>query len=133
MMLSIRIVVSSRSRLCFCHVSTLFTLALEEMVRVFSLPNKTYQVFAVPFGISSGFYTAMIGGGPASLVWGFILVGCLQECVAVSLGEICSRFPTSGLVTFTLQSQIAVDLLAPSIVGLITGLMLWLPPAFEPC
>lgn len=74
-------------------------LSLEEMVLVFSLPNKTYQVFAVPFGISSGFYTAMIGGGPASLVWGFILVGCLQECVAVSLGEICSRFPTSGLVT----------------------------------
>lgn len=99
MMLSIRIVVSSRFRLCFCHVSILFALALEEMARVFSLPNKTYQVFAVPFGISSGFYTAMIGGGPASLVWGFILVGCLQECVAVSLGEICSRFPTSGLVT----------------------------------
>ena len=55
-------------------------------------------MFAVPFGVSSGFYTAMIGGGPASLLWGFILVGLLQEAVAISLGEISSRFPTSGWV-----------------------------------
>ncbi|KIR26742.1 GabA permease [Cryptococcus deuterogattii 99/473] len=61
-----------------------------------TIQTMLLSLFAVPFGISSGFYTAMIGGGPASLVWGFILVGCLQECVAVSLGEICSRFPTSG-------------------------------------
>ncbi|AAW46614.1 hypothetical protein CNBI0830 [Cryptococcus deneoformans B-3501A] len=61
-----------------------------------TIQTMLLSLFAVPFGISSGFYTAMIGGGPASLLWGFILVGCLQECVAVSLGEICSRFPTSG-------------------------------------
>lgn len=53
-------------------------------------------VFAVPFGVSSGFYTGLIGGGPVCLIWGFLLVGVLQECIAISLGEIQSQYPTSG-------------------------------------
>ncbi|KAM0747892.1 putative gaba permease [Meredithblackwellia eburnea MCA 4105] len=52
--------------------------------------------FAVPFGYTTGFYTGVLGGGPVSILWGFVLVGLMQEFVAVSLGEISSKFPTSS-------------------------------------
>lgn len=40
MMLSIRIVANSRFRLCFCHVSSLFTFSFEEMILIVSLAGK---------------------------------------------------------------------------------------------
>ncbi|GAA5889907.1 hypothetical protein JCM6882_004362 [Rhodosporidiobolus microsporus] len=54
------------------------------------------SLFALPFGYVTGFSTGLIGGGAVSLLWGFILVGFMQECVAISLGELASAFPTAA-------------------------------------
>ncbi|KIJ23625.1 hypothetical protein M422DRAFT_195712, partial [Sphaerobolus stellatus SS14] len=48
------------------------------------------------YGLSAPFSTALIGGGPATIVWGWVLISLVVECLAISLGEIASRFPTSA-------------------------------------
>ncbi len=49
-------------------------------------------------------YVGIIGGGPLTLIWGAVLVTFFQWCVAFSLGELASRWPTSaGAYYWTFQ------------------------------
>ncbi|KAG2145449.1 amino acid transporter [Suillus bovinus] len=50
----------------------------------------------VAFGISSPIATSLVGGGPAVIIWGWILVSFLTQTLALSLAEICSKYPTSA-------------------------------------
>jgi amino acid transporter len=42
----------------------------------------------------------MVGGGPANIIWGFVGVSLIILCLAISLGEITSVFPTAGGVYY---------------------------------
>ncbi|KAG2046264.1 amino acid transporter [Suillus hirtellus] len=48
------------------------------------------------FGLTSPIATSLIGGGPAVMIWGWILVSVLTQTLALSLAEICSKYPTSA-------------------------------------
>ena len=83
--------------------------------------NLTFQLKLIPhfgtkaFGLSAPIATSLIGGGPATMIWGFVfhfyhsislssnLTGCswllisiATQPLAMSLAEICSKYPTSA-------------------------------------
>ncbi|TFK37810.1 amino acid transporter [Crucibulum laeve] len=53
-------------------------------------------IMAVPFGIVAPIFTSLIGGGPVTMLWGWVLVSFLSLPTALSLAEICSKYPTSA-------------------------------------
>lgn len=42
----------------------------------------------------------MTYGGPVAVIWGWPLVSFFTLCVALSMAEICSAYPTSGALYF---------------------------------
>ncbi|KAJ8073088.1 hypothetical protein PM082_019956 [Marasmius tenuissimus] len=40
--------------------------------------------------------TSLVGGGAATMFWGFILVSCFMVPIVLSLAEICAKYPTSA-------------------------------------
>ncbi|KAJ7582515.1 amino acid transporter [Mycena floridula] len=48
------------------------------------------------FGLAAPFATGLIGGGPADIIWGWIMVSVFTQPLALSLAEICSKYPTSA-------------------------------------
>ncbi|KAF8513845.1 amino acid/polyamine transporter I [Hysterangium stoloniferum] len=48
------------------------------------------------FGLSAPFSTSLVGGGPATIIWGYVVISLVVLCLAISLGEISSRSPTSA-------------------------------------
>lgn len=74
-----------------------------EMIRSRSTLQVAFMSFvlaAIPYGLSTTFYYPLAGGGPANIIWGWILVSCIIMCVAASLGEITSVYPTAGGVYY---------------------------------
>lgn len=55
---------------------------------------------SVPYGLSTTFGYPLAGGGPANIIWGWVLVCLIILCVAASLAEITSVFPTAGGVYY---------------------------------
>lgn len=60
----------------------------------------SFVLASVPYGLSLTLYYPVIGGGPVAIIWGWLLVGLIMTCVAISLGEITSAFPTAGGVYY---------------------------------
>jgi amino acid transporter len=70
-----------------------------ELHRNRSLTTLLFQslaIAAIPFGEGSPLISAIYGGGQLSLFLGWILIMILNSCIGVSLGELASRYPTSG-------------------------------------
>ena len=64
-----------------------------EMNRSRSTLNVTFMSFvlaSVPYGLSTTLIYPLQGGGPTTIIWGWVLVCLLMTCVAASLGEITS-------------------------------------------
>jgi len=57
---------------------------------------QSLAIAAIPYGEGAPLISAIYGGGPLSIFVGWIIVLILDECVAVSLGELASRYPTSA-------------------------------------
>ncbi|KAF8970649.1 amino acid transporter [Flammula alnicola] len=53
-------------------------------------------IIAVPFGLAAPIATSLVGGGPAVMLWGWVLVSLATQPLALSLAEICSKYPTSA-------------------------------------
>ena len=71
----------------------------EELTRNRSLWTLLFQslaIVAVPYGEGSPLISAIYGGGQLSIFLGWIVILILDECIALSLGEFASRYPTSG-------------------------------------
>lgn len=66
----------------------------------FQVAFMSFVLASIPYGLSTTFYYPMVGGGPANIIWGFVGVSFIILCVAVSLGEITSVFPTAGGVYY---------------------------------
>lgn len=60
----------------------------------------SFVLAAVPYGLATTLYYPLVGGGPVSVIWGWIGVCSIMACLAVSLGEITSVYPTAGGVYY---------------------------------
>ncbi|THZ93851.1 putative amino acid permease [Aureobasidium pullulans] len=70
-----------------------------EMTRNRSMLTLLFQslaIAAIPYGEGSPLMSAIYGGGQLSIFVGWIVVCLLDECIALSLGELASRYPTSA-------------------------------------
>ncbi|KAF2119890.1 amino acid/polyamine transporter I [Lophiotrema nucula] len=74
-----------------------------ELVRSRSTLQVAFMSFvlaSIPYGLATTFYYPLVGGGPANIIWGWVTVSLIILCVAISLGEITSVYPTSGGVYY---------------------------------
>ncbi|KAJ5185971.1 Amino acid/polyamine transporter I [Penicillium cf. griseofulvum] len=63
---------------------------------VLTLLFQTLAIAAIPYGEGSALLSAIYGGGPLSIFVGWIVVCLFDQCVALSLAELASRYPTSA-------------------------------------
>ncbi|KAJ6084660.1 Amino acid/polyamine transporter I [Penicillium sp. IBT 16267x] len=74
-----------------------------ELARNRSIWQVTFMCFilsSVPYGLCTTLYYPLAAGGPANIIWGWVLVSFLILCVAISLAEITSVYPTAGGVYY---------------------------------
>ncbi|KAJ5385164.1 hypothetical protein N7517_003075 [Penicillium concentricum] len=74
-----------------------------ELVRNRSTLQVAFMSFvlaAIPYGLATTFTYPLIGGGPVNIIWGWLAVSLITLCVAASLGEITSVYPTAGGVYY---------------------------------
>ena len=74
-----------------------------ELVRNRSTLQVAFMSFvlaSVPYGLSTTMYYPLIGGGPVCVIWGWVAVCLIIICLAISLGEITSVYPTAGGVYY---------------------------------
>lgn len=60
----------------------------------------SFVLASIPYGLATTLYYPLVGGGPANIIWGWVAVSLIILCVAASLGEITSVYPTSGGVYY---------------------------------
>ncbi|KAK5095083.1 hypothetical protein LTR24_003300 [Lithohypha guttulata] len=60
----------------------------------------SFVLASVPYGLATTLYYPLIGGGPVAVIWGWVMVCLIILCVAISLGEITSVYPTAGGVYY---------------------------------
>lgn len=63
---------------------------------LFTLLFQTLAIAAIPYGEGGPLISAIYGGGQLSIFVGWIVVLVVDECVALSLSELASRYPTSA-------------------------------------
>ena len=59
----------------------------------------SFVLASIPYGLSTTLYYPLVGGGPVNIIWGWLGVSMIIVCVAASLGEITSVYPTAGGTT----------------------------------
>ena len=70
-----------------------------ELVRnrsLFTLLFQTLAIAAIPYGEGGPLISAIYGGGQLSIFVGWLVILVLDECIALSLSELASRYPTSA-------------------------------------
>lgn len=60
----------------------------------------SFIVASVPYTLPTTMEYPMAGGGPANMIWGWVIVCAIMLCVVVSLAEITSVYPTAGGVYY---------------------------------
>jgi amino acid transporter len=73
-----------------------YTPELRRNRSLLTLLFQTLAIAAIPYGEGSPLISAIYGGGQLSIFVGWIVVLVLDECVALSLSELASRYPTSA-------------------------------------
>ncbi|KAL1967540.1 hypothetical protein VTN77DRAFT_3055 [Rasamsonia byssochlamydoides] len=73
-----------------------YTQELHRNRSLLTLLFQTLAIAAIPYGEGGPLINAIYGGGPLSIFVGWIVVCILDECVALSLAELASRYPTSA-------------------------------------
>ncbi|KAK4173923.1 putative amino acid permease [Triangularia setosa] len=63
---------------------------------MFTLLFQSLAIAAIPYGFGGPLISAIYGGGQLPMFLGWILVLIVDECIALSLGELASRYPTSA-------------------------------------
>lgn len=67
-----------------------YTQQLDRTRSTLAVTFMAFVLASVPYGLSTTLIYPLLGGGPSTIIWGWILVCCLMICVAVSLAEITS-------------------------------------------
>ncbi|TIA83876.1 hypothetical protein E3P92_01816 [Wallemia ichthyophaga] len=73
-----------------------YKVELPREMSVWSAIGLGLAIMACPYGLSTTISIALQNGGPVSVLWGWVFISLMSICIALSLAEICSRFPTSG-------------------------------------
>ncbi|UJR32618.1 hypothetical protein I4U23_020078 [Adineta vaga] len=73
---------------------------LPRSLSFFSVLGLSFAIMAVPFGESATLSIGLTDGGPVTILYGWILLTMISICIAASLAEICSAYPTSGGVYY---------------------------------
>lgn len=73
-----------------------YTSELRRNRSLFTLLFQSLSIAAIPFGESGAFMRTIYGGGQLSIFVGWIVVCVLDQCIAMSLAELASRYPTSA-------------------------------------
>ncbi|CAJ2507096.1 Uu.00g082820.m01.CDS01 [Anthostomella pinea] len=60
----------------------------------------SFVLASIPYGLATTLYYPLVGGGPVNIIWGWVAVSLIIICVAASLGEITSVYPTAGGVYY---------------------------------
>ncbi|EWY80866.1 hypothetical protein FOYG_16783 [Fusarium oxysporum NRRL 32931] len=74
-----------------------------ELIRnrsTFQVAFMSFVLASIPYGLATSLTYPLSGGGPVNVIWGWILVSLIVFCVAASLGEITSVYPTAGGVYY---------------------------------
>jgi amino acid transporter len=74
-----------------------------ELVRsrsTFQVAFMSFVLASVPYGLATTLYYPVADSGPVGIIWGWLGVSLIILCVAASLGEITSVYPTSGGVYY---------------------------------
>ena len=74
-----------------------------ELTRTRSTLQVAFMSFvlaSIPYGLTTTLFYPIAGGGPVTIIWGWLLVSLIILCVAISLGEITSVYPTAGGVYY---------------------------------
>ena len=56
----------------------------------------SFVLASIPYGLATTLFYPLAGGGPVNIIWGWVAVSLIILCVASSLGEITSVYPTAG-------------------------------------
>jgi amino acid transporter len=72
--------------------------AQELMRRMSGFSNfaVSFTIISVLSGCLTLYYFGMQEGGPAIIVWGWLIVGIMTLLVGLAMAEVCSSFPTAG-------------------------------------
>jgi len=60
----------------------------------------SFVLASIPYGLATTLGFPIVGGGPVDIIWGWVAVSLIIVCVAASLGEITSVYPTAGGVYY---------------------------------
>jgi amino acid transporter len=78
------------------HVHLGYTPQLKRNRSMATILFMTLAIAAIPYGEGSTLMVSIYGGGQLAIFVGLLVVLALTACVAVSLAELASRFPTSS-------------------------------------
>jgi len=92
---------------------------LPRNLSMLSILGLSFAIIAAPFGSSTTLYIALTDGGSVTVIWGWLLVTSVSLCIAASLAEICSVYPTAGGVYYW-SAQLSTKEYAP-VVSWIDG------------
>ena len=73
---------------------------LSRRMSAFDNFGVSFTIISILSGCLTLYYFGMANGGPALITWGWIVVGAMTMLVGLSMGEVCSAFPTSGALYF---------------------------------
>lgn len=80
------------------HLQSLgYQVELTRNRSTFQVAFMSFVLAAIPYGLATTFLYPLIGGGSTDVIWGWLSVSIIIMCVASSLGEITSVFPTAGV------------------------------------
>nr|CAB3475406.1 unnamed protein product [Digitaria exilis] len=71
----------------------------QELKRALSVVSNfalSFSIISVMMGVTITYNTGLRYGGPVSMTLGWFVVTLFNGCVALSMAEICSAYPTSG-------------------------------------
>ncbi|KAI1918339.1 hypothetical protein LOZ58_002055 [Ophidiomyces ophidiicola] len=73
---------------------------LPRNLSMFSVLGLSFAIIAAPYGLSTTLSITLIDGQSVTIIWGWIFVTLISICIAASLAEICSVYPTAGGVYY---------------------------------
>ncbi len=73
---------------------------LSRRMSAFDNFGVSFTIISILSGCLTLYYFGMANGGPALITWGWVAVGGMTMLVGLSMGEVCSAFPTSGALYF---------------------------------
>ncbi|MEJ7651182.1 MAG: amino acid permease [Nakamurella sp.] len=77
-----------------------YTQELHRGMSGFSNFAVSFSIISILAGCITSYRIALISGGPSAITVGWAVVGLFVLCVAMSMAEVCSRYPTAGGLYF---------------------------------